>query len=91
MRTLTTFSPAPDRSCQPKIETHADLIESRAKRRTQLENVLIRTKQKLESHYAGVKELPERVVEQFEKKIRVYEVQIEELGRELDPEVRSTR
>ncbi len=75
-------------SGQPKIETHADLIESRAKRRKQLENVLNTARQKLEAHHAGVKRLSDTAVSQFEKKIRAYESQIVELGRELDPEVR---
>mmetsp|Transcript_24549 Transcript_24549/g.43077 ORF Transcript_24549/g.43077 Transcript_24549/m.43077 type:complete len:122 (-) Transcript_24549:121-486(-) len=71
---------------RPKIETHEDVIKSREKRRRQLENVLQNMKQKLEDHQSGKKPLSDRAVEQFQKKIRAYEHQIVELGREMDPE-----
>jgi predicted nucleic acid-binding Zn-ribbon protein len=52
-----------------------------------LEGVLSHAKQKLEDHYSGKKLLSEQAVKQFEKKIGIYEHQIKELSRELEPEV----
>jgi septal ring factor EnvC (AmiA/AmiB activator) len=72
---------------QPKIETREDVIESRRKRRAQLESVLQRARKKLDDHNLGRTTLKPNQVEQFEKKIGAYEKQIEALSRELAPEV----
>ncbi|KAG7350823.1 hypothetical protein IV203_035558 [Nitzschia inconspicua] len=70
----------------PRIESHEDLIASRQKRRQQLENVVQNAKQKLEDDRTGKHKLSDQARSQFEHKIRAYEVQIAELGRDLGEE-----
>lgn len=69
---------------RPHIETYEDVIASREKRKLQLEKVVQNAKKELEKDHTGKKKLSDQARAQFQTKIRAYEEQIKELGRELD-------
>ena len=70
------------------LKTREHIVESREKRRKQLQNILDHVKERLENHHSGKSPLKQSQVDHHEHKVRAYEHQLEELSRDLDEEVR---
>lgn len=67
-------------------QTREHLLDSREKRRKQLEKILKNVNENLADHRSGKTTLPNNKVEHYEHLQRAYEHQLDDLSRELDEE-----
>ena len=67
-------------------QTREHLLDSREKRRKQLEKILKNVNENLADHRSGKTTLPNSKVEHYEHLQRAYEHQLDDLSRELDEE-----
>ena len=67
-------------------KTREHLLDSREKRKKQLENILKNVNENLDDHRSGKTTLPNNKVEHYEHLQRAYEHQLDDLSRELDEE-----